>query len=209
MSRRAAAVLLASLVLAGSPASGVEKCKVRVDKKTGDLLVSASAIVGTPQWGGGEPADAKNDFHELLSCVKAGKLKNCRIGAPGSVLARRAGASCQLAIRDDGGLCRTRIPGCTGIALLGATVTEVVSDGNWQLGRSFGAVSVQHPGLGEFEVEFDQAVDECIPSVTMTEQGVASVCAHCGATAHHIQVRTTNNAGTSADLRFYLTVACP
>lgn len=210
MSYRPLAALLALSVLAlAVPASAIENCKARIDKKTGEIAVSGSAVSGVPVWGGASPDFPKNPFPDLASCQKGTKLKSCRIAAPGTVAARRAPSSCTLSVSDDAGSCESYIQGCTASSMLAAHVTEVVNPGNWQIGRGYGAVALVKGGTGEFEIEFDRAIDECFPSVTLFSAGHAEACVYCGATDRHLYVRTSNVAGASADLRFYVVMLCP
>jgi hypothetical protein len=203
------ALLALFLVALSTPASAIEKCKARIDKKTGEILVSAGAVTGVPLWGGGSPDDPKNAFPELASCQKGTKLKSCRIGAAGSPAARRAPSSCTLSVSDDAGPCESYIQGCTASSMLGVFVSEVGMQGNWAISRGYGALSLTKGSTGEFEVEFDRAIDECFPSVTLFSAGHAEACVYCGATDRHLFVRTTDVAGASADLRFYATLLCP
>jgi hypothetical protein len=210
MAYRPLAVLIAfSLLALSSPAPAIEKCKARIDKKTGEILVSAGAVTGVPLWGGGSPDSPKNPFPELASCQKGTKLKSCRIGATGSPAARRAPSSCTLSLSDDVATCESYIQGCTASSMLGVYVSEVGMQGNWAIGRGYGALSLTKGSTGEFEVEFDRAIDECFPSVTLFSAGHAETCVYCGATDRHLYVRTSDVGGASADLRFYATLLCP
>jgi hypothetical protein len=207
--RPLAALLALSLVAVSTPTSAIEKCKARIDKKTGEILVSAGAVSGAPLWGGGSPDSPNNPFPDLASCQKGTKLKSCRIGAAGSPAARRAPSSCTLSMSDDAGTCESYIQGCTASSMLAVYVSEVGMQGNWAIGRSYGALSLTKGSTGEFEIEFDRAIDECFPSVTLFSAGHAETCAYCGATERHLYVRTSNVAGASEDLRFYATLLCP
>lgn len=203
------ALLTLALFALPAPASAIEKCKVRIDKKTGEILVSAANVTGVPLWGGESPDDPANPFPELASCQKGTALKSCRIGAAGTPAARRAPSSCNLSVRDDVGSCDSYIQGCSASSMLGVFVSEVGQAGNWAIGRTYGAVSLTKGAAGEFEVEFDRAIDECFPSVTLFQAGHAEACNYCGATDRHLLVRTSNTAGASADLRFYAMLFCP
>jgi len=112
-------------------------------------------------------------------------------------------------VSDDAGMCESYIQGCTASSMLGVFVSEVGMQGNWAISRGYGALSLTKGSTGEFEVEFDRAIDECFPSVTLFSAGHAEVCVYCGATDRHLFVRTTDVAGASADLRFYATLLCP
>jgi hypothetical protein len=204
-----AALVAIFLIVLGAPASAIEKCKARIDKKTGEILVSASAVTGVPFWGGGSPDDPKNPFPELASCQNGTKLKSCRIGAAGSPAARRAPSSCTLSVADDAGSCESYVQGCTASSMMGVFVSEVGMQGNWAISRSYGALALTKGSTGEFEVEFDRAIDECFPSVTLFSAGHAEACVYCGATDRHLYVRTSDTTGASADLRFYATLLCP
>jgi hypothetical protein len=209
--RRTAVLLSLALVNASAQAAfALDHCVARLDKKSGELLVSASSVVGTPFWGGGDPDSPVNPFPDLASCQKGSKLKKCRIGDAGTYSAKRLPSSCTLSLADDAQSCSVHIQGCAATSFLAARIAEVGMMGNWQLSRSFGALSASRLSAGRFEVSFDRAIDECFPSVTVqTGGGGAAACSHCGTTDHDVEVRTYDPTGASIDSTFYLVMHCP
>jgi hypothetical protein len=102
-----------ALLAHAGPSAAVGKCKVKVDKKTGAILVSASDVTNNPLWSG-DPASIVNGFADIADCFSGGKLKSCRIGAPGSLAEIQPPAACAIHLTDDSAeTCAARVPGCT------------------------------------------------------------------------------------------------
>jgi hypothetical protein len=100
-------------VLASAPARALEKCKVKVDAKTGTLQVSASAVTGGLRFGAtaGAITDA---FFNSATCVGGGKAKQCLLADPASVAAKTPPPGCTLYLADDAAsTCSVWIKGCT------------------------------------------------------------------------------------------------
>jgi hypothetical protein len=98
---------------AADPAAAIAKCKVKVDQQTGDLLVSAKSVSNNPTWGP-IPQSAIFAFEDVVGCFQGGKLKNCRLGPPGSVSRTTPPEACFVYLADDGAEdCAVRVPGCT------------------------------------------------------------------------------------------------
>ena len=113
MPRRLSSFLLATLVLLPAAASAVDKCKVKLDAKNGNLLVSASSVVGALRFGGSADATSQA-FSDAATCVAAGKAKECHVGDPATVAARTPPAGCTLYLADDQpSTCSVWIKGCT------------------------------------------------------------------------------------------------
>ena len=75
--------LLVTAVLAAnaSPALAIDKCKVKVDKKTGVLLVDASGVGGPLTWGEASGSET-NSFFNSGTCVAGDKAKRCQVADP-------------------------------------------------------------------------------------------------------------------------------
>jgi hypothetical protein len=105
-------ILAIACVAPAAPARAVSKCKVKVEAKTGALLVSASEVVGTLTWGDAG-SNAGRSFDNIASCVSGGKAKSCRFGSAGSLRAITPPVSCTVRVKDDTGTCEARVKGCT------------------------------------------------------------------------------------------------
>ncbi len=100
------------LVLA-VPAHAIDKCKVKIDKKTGVLLVKAKEVTGTLLWGDAEDA-VSEPFFNAGDCVDGTKAKKCEIADPTTLAAKTPPAGCTLYLDDDGTApCSAWIAGCT------------------------------------------------------------------------------------------------
>jgi len=103
----------AALLLGGAPAAAVGKCKAKVDKKTGAILVSATDVANNPLWGE-EAGLVVKGFANTVDCFTKGKLKACRLGTPGSLAEATPPVGCTIFLADDGpDACSARVPGCT------------------------------------------------------------------------------------------------
>ena len=110
---RACVLLLVASTATPTVAGAVEKCKVKLDTKNGNLLVSAGSVAGTLRWG--PTADAVSEtFFNAGTCVAAGKAKQCLVGDPATVAARTPPPGCTLYLADDQPpTCSVWIKGCT------------------------------------------------------------------------------------------------
>jgi hypothetical protein len=99
------------LGLAG-PASGVDSCKVRVEKKTGLILVDAAGISG-PLSFGGAPGEATTPFFNEGTCIKGAKAKGCTLADPATLAAKTPPEACTLYVDDGLAECSAWIAGCT------------------------------------------------------------------------------------------------
>jgi hypothetical protein len=109
---RVAAATLAIILIASTSAQAIDKCKVKVDKKTGVLVVSAIGVSGTLQWGAAEGAETEPFFNAGV-CVVAGKAKKCEIADPATLDAKTPPSGCTLYLDDDTAPCSVWIAGCT------------------------------------------------------------------------------------------------
>jgi hypothetical protein len=198
------AVLALGAALGTAPAGAVDQCKATIDKKTGEILVSAKGVVGTPLWGGGSVDDTTNAFPDLVDCAGGGKLKKCHLAAAGTELARQPTATCTLRIGDDQNTCATRIAGCVAATTLWARVA--LDPPGVNLYQGIGAVSAVEDGDGEVFVTFERNVQWCAVSATLTSNA-GEITAHVQ--GDEVRVLTWDSAGSSAERAFDLVVHCP
>ena len=195
--------------LASVEAFALDGCKASINKKTGEIEVSARNVVGEPLWGGGPPDSANTPFQGLADCQQKGRLRRCLLGNAGTYSAKRTPSSCTLSLADDAGTCQVHIQGCSAASTLSASVS--VSASSSSIARSHGAVSVSKLGTGEYDVRFDRAIRECFPVATRISQDSISTCIHCGTTDHDVLVRLWTHDGLLSDFNgsFYLVLHCP
>lgn len=119
MTRRPSLVLLVAFVLLPATAGAVDKCKVKLDAKNGNLLVSAASVTGALRFGASADAVSQS-FFDAATCVAAGKAKECHVGDPATVAARTPPPGCTLYLADDQPpTCSVWIKGCTpGVRML-------------------------------------------------------------------------------------------
>lgn len=103
---------MAVMMLYATSASAVDKCGVKIDKKTGVLAVSASAVSGTLLWGT-SAGTATAPFFNAGTCVVAGKATTCQIADPATLDAKTPPSGCTLYLTDGVVPCSTWIAGCT------------------------------------------------------------------------------------------------
>jgi hypothetical protein len=104
-----------AVLATASGANAVDKCKVKVDSKTGAIQVSASNVGGSLLFGDGpSPFQTTSAFANAATCLDAGKAKKCELGAPGSAEQITPPQLCRLFLRDTSGPgCSAFIKGCT------------------------------------------------------------------------------------------------
>lgn len=117
-----------------SPISAATDCKVKIDRKTGTINVSASNVSGPFTWGGA-PGQAATPFANGGGCVASGRATKCQLGAPGSAAAITPPALCTVYVKDAGPdpECAAYIKGCTPGARSTAAAARplpIVRDGN-------------------------------------------------------------------------------
>ena len=106
-------IFAAALVVTLAPsADAVDSCKVKVDKKTGVIAVSAKNIVGSAGWAG-ESGAMGTPFFNAGDCLANGAAKKCQIGDPATLAAKTAPAGCTLFVSDDEGECDVWVPACS------------------------------------------------------------------------------------------------
>jgi hypothetical protein len=108
--------LFAGLFLAAAApaAHALESCKVKVDKKTGAIQVSAKNVLSVLRWGN-SLANASNIFANEDTCVADHQAKKCELGDPGTPEQIVPPELCRVFIKDIGGgqSCSAYIRGCT------------------------------------------------------------------------------------------------
>jgi hypothetical protein len=122
------AVLCAVAVLVtASSAHAIDKCKVKVDKRTGVILASATGVGGPLTWGEASGQEV-NNFFNSGTCVVGDKAKGCQLGDPNTLASKTAPAGCTLYLDDGATPCSAWIPGCSpGVR---SAVTTVMKDAN-------------------------------------------------------------------------------
>ncbi len=106
-------VVVLALLALPSAAGAVDKCKVKLDAKNGNLLVSAASVAGALRFG--PTADVvSGSFFNASTCLAGGKAKQCLVGDPTTVAARTPPPGCTLYLADDlPSTCSVWIKGCT------------------------------------------------------------------------------------------------
>jgi hypothetical protein len=116
----------------------VDHCRVRVGRD-GTIGVSASNVTGVALWGG-ESDDVTNGLFDPGSCMAVGRVRNCRIGAEGTLASKTPPASCELHLADDGpDTCSVWVRGCTPGPRTGAGHTGATY--RWMVFNSYGQTS--------------------------------------------------------------------
>lgn len=111
--RNLSLAVLAAAVLFAPSAHALDKCKVKVDKKTGVIRVDAVDVSGALLWGDVAGVETHPFFG---ACVTGTKAKKCELfdpEAPATALAARTPPpGCTLYLKDDEGSCSIWIQGC-------------------------------------------------------------------------------------------------
>ena len=98
--------------LTTQPASAIDKCRVKVDGKTGVINVSAVGASGPILWG--ETADAAdNSFFNAGNCLIGTVASGCQLADPSTIAAKTPPPSCTIYLNDGGEPCSAWIVGCT------------------------------------------------------------------------------------------------
>lgn len=107
-------LVAAALAAVAMPGAGhaVTKCKVKVDRHDGAILVSASGVSGTLLWGD-TAGQETNAFANAGTCVSGDTAKDCQLGAPGSDAQITPPPLCTIYLADGSGACAAYIKGCT------------------------------------------------------------------------------------------------
>ena len=95
-----------------SPGHAVSKCKVKVDRRDGTILVSAGGVSGTLLWGASAGQET-NAFANAATCVVGDTARDCEVGAAGSTEQITPPDLCRIYLADGVGTCDAYIKGCT------------------------------------------------------------------------------------------------
>jgi hypothetical protein len=101
-----------AVLMTASSAHAIDKCKVKVDKRTGVILVAATGVAGPLAWGEASGQEV-NSFFNSGTCVVADKAKGCQLGDPNTLASKTAPAGCTLYLDDGATPCSSWIPGCS------------------------------------------------------------------------------------------------
>lgn len=107
-----AILAVAAFCATASSAHAIDKCKVKVDKRTGVIQVDATGVGGTLLWGA-QSGSETNSFFNGGTCVSAGKAKRCQIGDPLTLASKTPPTGCTLYLNDGATPCSAWIPGCS------------------------------------------------------------------------------------------------
>ncbi|MCG8590604.1 MAG: hypothetical protein MJE66_15035, partial [Proteobacteria bacterium] len=108
------AAVLAAIAYA-TPADAADRCRARVKRTTGAIEINAANVGANPRWGDSETTITAT-FADEGTCVRDGRLKNCHLGAPGTLAEKTPPINCTLCVDDDGPgppCCVTHIRNCT------------------------------------------------------------------------------------------------
>jgi hypothetical protein len=95
-----------------SIAHAIDRCKVKVDKRTGVILVDATGVGGPLLWGDASGSEV-NSFFNGATCVVADNAKRCQLADPLSLSSKTAPAGCTLYLDDGVAACSAWISGCS------------------------------------------------------------------------------------------------
>jgi hypothetical protein len=109
-----AAIVLTTctLLLTTLDASAIEKCKVKVDKRTGVINVDATDVGGPLTWGAASGQET-NTFFNNATCNVGGKAKKCNLAATASLAAKTPPPGCTIYLTDGVTPCSAWIPYCS------------------------------------------------------------------------------------------------
>jgi hypothetical protein len=113
--RMARLALFAAFVaaFAPSPAAAIDSCKVRIDKKTGVVSMSATGLSGLIAWRD-SASDDYQTFHLPGCTVDGANVSGCPLYDPATTTARIPPPSCEVCIGDASGIdCCARLKNCT------------------------------------------------------------------------------------------------
>lgn len=98
-------------LFSASSAHAIDKCKVKVDAKSGVISVSASGVAGTLQWGSSAGAEDNAFFNP--SCVADGTAKGCQLADPMTAASKTPPEGCTIYLDDGSAPCSMWIKGCS------------------------------------------------------------------------------------------------
>jgi hypothetical protein len=108
----AVAAYAALALLTTSTAFAIEKCKVKVDKKTGVINVDASGLGGPLTWGATSGSET-NTFFNGGTCITGDKAKRCQLANPATLAGKTPPAGCTVYLSDGVTPCSAWISGCS------------------------------------------------------------------------------------------------
>jgi hypothetical protein len=112
-------------VLVVEPSHAIEKCRIKVDKKTGVIRVDASGVGGPVAWGSAT-GQASTPFFNAATCAVGGTARKCELADPAMLAAKTPPQGCTLYLDDGVVECSAWISGCTPTANL---LTQAQADG--------------------------------------------------------------------------------
>ncbi|HEY2775898.1 MAG TPA: hypothetical protein VGK20_17785 [Candidatus Binatia bacterium] len=162
----------AAVVIAASPsAHALEKCKAKIDKKTGIIYVDAGGIAGPLLWGAYSGAE-ENPFFNDATCIAGDIAKACQIQDPSSLGSKTPPAGCSIYL-DDGVStpCSVWLPSCTpGVRL---SDEQGLVDGAHLAPDSIGSANVADGSLTGADVQDGSLTGTDIQSGSITGTQIA------------------------------------
>jgi hypothetical protein len=140
-------LLTSVLALGVAPASAIDKCKVKVDKKTGVIYVDAAGVGGPLTWGE-EAGSENNTFFNAGTCVTGPSAKKCQLANPTTLASKTAPEGCTIYLADTVLNCSAWIPGCSPGARedSGAVVKDANGVYIGNLGNQYGTSAIRNEG---------------------------------------------------------------
>jgi hypothetical protein len=92
-------------------AHAIDKCKVKIDSKTGVISVSATGVSGTLLWG--SAAGSENQAFFNPACVTGDTAKGCQLADPATLASKTPPVGCTIYLDDAGSPCSVWIKGCS------------------------------------------------------------------------------------------------
>lgn len=105
------AIAMATFALAASPASAIDTCKAKVDKKNGVITVDVAGAGGPVLWGATQGNEA-NAFFNDATCVAGATGKKCQLADPSTLASKTPPPACTLYLDDGVQACEVWIRGC-------------------------------------------------------------------------------------------------
>jgi hypothetical protein len=112
MTKRLGRLAAAAMLLVATSAHAIDSCKVRVDRKTGVITVSASGVSGSLAWGN-TAGSVTNQFFNAATCVSGSSASRCELADPSTLEAKTPPAGCTLYLTDAVAPCSMWIAGCS------------------------------------------------------------------------------------------------
>jgi hypothetical protein len=106
------ALAVCAVLLAASHAAAIEKCKVKVDKRTGVINVDATEVGGPLTWGPASGSET-NTFFNDATCNIGGKAKRCNLANTATLASKTPPPGCTIYLADGVQPCSAWIPNCS------------------------------------------------------------------------------------------------